>query len=62
MGLYLKKDHRKKFRVEYRKFFGKYLKKTGHREFGVPGNVIYKKALYISCKLMHVGVCLSASI
>ena len=41
LGLYLKKDHRKKSRVENRK----YLKKTGHREFGVSGNVIYKKAL-----------------
>ena len=27
-------------------FLGKYLKKTGHREFGVPENVIYKKPDY----------------
>ena len=32
----------KKIRVENCTFLGKYLKK-GHREFGVPGNVILQK-------------------
>ena len=52
----LKKDHRKKFWVENRKFFGKYLKKTDHREFGVPGNVIYKKALNIYMYLEQLSL------
>ena len=40
LGLYLKKDHRKKFRVENRKFFGKYLKKQ------VIGNLAYPEMLF----------------
>src|SRR6218665_2238323 len=43
-GLYLKIDHGKKLRVENRKFLGE-ISKKGHREFGVPGNLFYKKAL-----------------
>src|SRR6218665_2588278 len=34
----------KKIRVENRKFLGE-ISKKGHREFGVPGNLFYKKAL-----------------
>src|SRR6218665_85941 len=68
-GLCLKKDHRKKFRVENRKFFGRYLKKQ------VIGNLVYpemlftKKALYIyiytyvilykyiMCAYLHMDAC-----
>jgi len=35
---------------------GKYLKE-GHREFGVPGNVFYKKAL-CACVITGVDLCI----
>src|SRR6218665_523383 len=56
-GLFFKKDHRKKFRVENRKFFWSISKKAGHLEFGVPGNVIYKKSPdQTICSLSHLSL------
>jgi len=54
LGIILKNDHGKIFRVENRKFFGvKYLNE-GHREFGVPGNVILQKSPVYAYMCMYV--------